>query len=595
MRHSNWRTFKRLLPLLPAGGRKLLIVFVTVSCVLAAFDAAALMLMAVSLSGMVANTTTQLPLVGAVRGSGYVVLLGCVCGLIISKAVFSVALQWYATRRFATFELAIGDRLFEAHIKAPWTERLQRTTAEVVRLADVGVASMIGSFMLPCAMLPSLITTFVATILALVVTAPLTALVTLAYLGMIGLFLNMVLSRKALQAGRVNRTYSSYVVVLMTDMVNALKEITLRNSAGSVAMAVHDNRVHATRARANINFVNAMPRFVFDGALVGGFAVIGGFAYLISGAHSAFTAVALFGVAGFRIAPSLVLFQNSMTQTHTAAPIVNDVLDDIEGSIDYVRHADTVGLQPIVGRPRELVLKDVAFTYPSATEPAVRGLDLVIPMGSTMGIVGSSGAGKTTLVDLLLGLLVPSTGSLQLDGVDLEDVLMDWRSHVGYVPQEVSLFDGTVAQNVALTWGDDFDRERVEEALKRAQVWDIIEARPGGMDSRVGDRGLALSGGQRQRLGIARALYGDPLVLIMDEATSALDTKTESDVAFAIRNLKGQVTIISVAHRLSTIRDSDQVVFMRDGGIVACGSFDEVVDEVPDFAIQAALAGLASQ
>lgn len=134
--------------------------------------------------------------------------------------------------------------------------------------------------------------------------------------------------------------------------------------------------------------------------------------------------------------------------------------------------------------------------------------------------------------------------------------------------------------------------EKVREALERAQLWDTIAQRPGGMDAPIGDRGMALSGGQRQRLGIARALYGDPLVLVMDEATSALDTKTESDVAFAIRNLRGQVTIVSVAHRLSTIRDSDQVVFMRDGTILANGTFDEVVAAVPDFATQAALAGL---
>ena len=160
------------------------------------------------------------------------------------------------------------------------------------------------------------------------------------------------------------------------------------------------------------------------------------------------------------------------------------------------------------------------------------------------------------------------------------------------MPQDVSLFDGTVAQNVALTWSNDFDRDRVRTALERAQLWPTIEARAGGIDSRVGDRGMSLSGGQRQRLGIARALYSDPLILVMDEATSALDTKTESDVATAIRELRGQVTVVAVAHRLSTVMDSDQVCFMRDGKIVANGTFDEVVAAVPDFAVQAALAGL---
>jgi ABC-type multidrug transport system fused ATPase/permease subunit len=220
-------------------------------------------------------------------------------------------------------------------------------------------------------------------------------------------------------------------------------------------------------------------------------------------------------------------------------------------------------------------------------------VNLDLPVGSTLGLVGSSGAGKTTLVDLLLGLLVPSEGTIELDGVGLESILADWRSRVGYVPQEVAIFDGTIAQNVALAWNNDFDPSRVENALKRAQLWDFVAARDGGINSSVGDHGMALSGGQRQRLGIARALYGDPLILVMDEATSALDTKTESDVVNAIRNLRGEVTVVSVAHRLATIRDNDQLCFMRDGEIVAQGTFDHLVSTVPDFAVQAGLAGLA--
>lgn len=588
----NFQTARRLLPFLPARARHFLWFYVIASSALAGLDVVALMLLAVSLSGMVQGTEVTLPVVGPIGPDGYVWILVVVCALIMAKSALAVGLQWIATRRFAAYELEIGDRLFDAYIKAPWTERLRRSTAQIIRLADVGIAAVIGGFLLPLLSLPSLFTTFLAVVLVLVVSQPLTALLTLVYLGLIGAVLYFVVSRRSIEAGRVNRTYSFRVAGLMTDMVSALKEITLRNSASTVAAAVHDNRIHTTRARANLSFLGIVPKFVFDAALVGGFLLIGGVAYAIGGMAYAFSAVALFGVAGFRLVPSLTGFQSVMTQTHANVAVVGDVITDIEGSIEYVRYADTIGRAPIVGEPRRLELRDVSFAYDGSAEPALRGVSLEIPMGSTLGIAGSSGAGKTTLVDLLLGLLVPSSGSIRVDEVDLEDVLADWRSRVGYVPQDVSLFGGTVAQNVALTWGTEFDREKVREALERAQLWDTIAARPGGMDSLIGDRGMALSGGQRQRLGIARALYGDPLVLVMDEATSALDTKTESDVAFAIRNLRGQVTIVSVAHRLSTIRDSDQVVFMRDGGIVAKGTFDEVVDSVPDFAVQAALAGL---
>ncbi|GAA1513287.1 ATP-binding cassette subfamily C protein [Agromyces terreus] len=591
---ANLQTFRRILPLLPAKARGFLWFYVAFSSALAGLDIAALMLLAVSLTGMVNNQPVVLPVIGTIEPSGFIWVLLLVCGLIILKSVIAVALQWVATRRFASYELEIGDRLFDAYIKAPWTERLRRNTSQLIRLADVGIASVVGGFMLPMLSLPTMLTTFIAVVLVLVIAQPVTAAITLVYLGLIACLLYFVVARKSIEAGRVNRTYSFKVAGLMTDMVNALKEITLRNSAPSVARAVHDNRIHTTRARSNLSFLGQLPKFVFDGALVGGFLLVGGASYLGSGGNiaAAFSSVALFGVAGYRLVPSLTGFQSVMTQTHANVLIVNDVIKDIEQSVEYVHYADNVGRRPIEGEPRELVLQDVRFTYPQRSEPALRGVDLVLPMGTTLGIAGASGAGKTTLVDLLLGLLVPSEGSIRLDGVELEDVLMGWRSRVGYVPQDVSLFDGTVAQNVALTWGDDIDRDKVRDALERAQLWETIALRPGGIDSRIGDRGMSLSGGQRQRLGIARALYGDPLVLVMDEATSALDTKTESDVAFAIRSLRGQVTIVSVAHRLSTIRDSDQVVFMRDGKILANGSFDEVVAAVPDFATQAALAGL---
>src|SRR5690606_15017475 len=203
-----------------------------------------------------------------------------------------------------------------------------------------------------------------------------------------------------------------------------------------------------------------------------------------------------------------------------------------------------------------------------------------------------SGAGKSTMIDLLLGLISPTSGTIAVDGIPLSELRDAWRGEVGYVPQDVSLFDATVAQNVALSWTDEFDTERVRRSLELAQLLGTVEARTDGIHSRVGERGLALSGGQRQRLGIARALYSAPRVLVMDEATSALDTTTEAAVTDAIRKLRGSMTIITVAHRLSTVKESDTIFFMKDGEVIASGTFDELVRAVPDFAQQAHLAGL---
>jgi ATP-binding cassette subfamily C protein len=269
------------------------------------------------------------------------------------------------------------------------------------------------------------------------------------------------------------------------------------------------------------------------------------------------------------------------------------VLGEIHRSEYATSIADADQQNPIPENPEHLEFIAVGFRYAPASPEAVSDVDLRIPFGSTVAFVGSSGAGKSTMIDLLLGLMEPTSGKVAVDGIPLTSLRDAWRDRVGYVPQDVSLFDATIAQNVALTWSNDYDPERVRRALGLAQMLETVEARPGGIDARVGERGLALSGGQRQRLGIARALYAEPLVLVMDEATSALDTTTEAAVTDAIRHLRGSMTIITVAHRLSTVKESDIIFFMRDGRVADQGTFSELVARVPDFALQAKLAGLS--
>jgi ABC-type multidrug transport system fused ATPase/permease subunit len=589
------QTFRELLVWLPADARSYLRRYIVVSSLLAVLDIAAIMLLALSLAPMISGTSINLPIIGRIGQESFIWVFGAVAFLILLKSALALLQQWFATRRFASFELEIGRRLFDSYIKAPWTHRLARNTAQIVRIADVGIANATSGFLLPIIQLPALVVSFVLIVVVLLIAQPLTALITVAYLGGIMAILYWVVSGKSVQAGRVSRDFSLKVSALMTEMVQALKEITLRNKTSEVAEVVQYNRSFSTRARANMNFLSSVPVFVLNAALVGGFLLVGGIGYATEGMQAAIASVALFAVAGFRLIPSLTGFQSIVTTTTANVPHVQGVIFDIKASQIHIDAAERLGHDPIVGSPKALRLKDVSFAYPGHEDtPAIHGIDLDIAIGSSLALVGTSGAGKSTLVDVLLGLLVPQQGTIRLDDQNLTDVLAAWRSRVGYVPQDVALFDGTIAQNVALAWEDDeIDFEKVREALTRAQLWDTIAAREGGMRGRIGERGLALSGGQRQRLGIARALYSDPLVLVLDEATSALDNKTESLVTAAIRGLKGEVTIVSVAHRLSTIRDSDVICFLQDGTIAARGTFDELVAAVPNFAEQAQLAGLA--
>ncbi|ACZ20816.1 ABC-type bacteriocin/lantibiotic exporter with N-terminal double-glycine peptidase domain [Sanguibacter keddieii DSM 10542] len=596
---SLFRTVRTLLALLPGGSRRFVVTFAVASGALAILDVAALGLLAMTLAPMISGSEITLPVLGTFSESGdFLPLLVAVGVLIVLKSVFAVTLQWFATRRFARFEQDLGRQLLDAFFVSPWTDRLGRNSTDLVRSTDVGVATTVSGVLIPFAMLSGEVFTFVAVMLVLVVAQPLMAVVTVVYFGIVGAFLYGWVLRKAVAAGTDNREYSARAVRLVSEMVASLKEITLRDKGGEVSNLVQGVRRHSSQARANMSFLGVVPRYVLEASLVGGFALaavvgsLGG-----DGLDGALTSLALFGVAGFRIVPSITRFQSIMAQTAASIPFAEKVIAEIARGQRYAQKRHEAGAgTALPDDAQEMIFDAVSFRYPGSDRDAVDRVDVRIPFGSSIALVGASGSGKSTLVDMILGLLEPTAGEIRVDDQPLAGVLASWRSRVGYVPQEVSLFDASVAQNVALSWTEDgIDRDRVRRALERAQVLDIVEAREGGIDAPIGERGMNLSGGQRQRLGIARALYAEPMVLIMDEATSALDTGTEALVTQAIQELRGDVTVIVVAHRLATIRHSDAVCFMRDGEMVVSGTFAEVVAAEPDFAHQAALAGLANE
>lgn len=594
-----WRTVRELLAVLPPGTRRFFLVFAALQSTLAILDVAALGLLAMTLAPMVGGGEFTIPVVGITLSAPHhfrnaLIIVGV---LIIAKSVLAIALQWWATRRFARFEQVIGARLLATTFQAPWTERLQRHSTDIVRSTDVGVGATVSGVLIPFAQLSGEVFTFAAVLVVLLVAQPLLAGATIAYFGVVGALLYLWVLRKAVQAGRDNRNYSAQAARLVSEMVHSLKEITLRDKSGEVAEVVMTVRRRSSMARANQSFLGVIPRYVLEAALIGGLGLGAAIGYLQSGSvEGALAAVALFGVAGFRIVPSLTRFQAIMAQAGASMPFARQVLDEIERGTRHTDLDPAVGGEELRAEPGALRLSEVSFTYPGGQTRAVDRISLELPFGQTLALVGASGSGKSTLVDLILGLLEPDSGQILIDDVPLSQVLKAWRRRVGYVPQEVSLFDASVARNVALSWRDEeIDEARVRQALARAQLLDVVEARPDGIHGKVGERGLSLSGGQRQRLGMARALYTDPLVLVMDEATSSLDTSTEAAVTAAIQELAGEVSVIVVAHRLATIRHSEQVCFLREGRLVARGTFDEVVASEPDFAVQAALAGLTGE
>jgi ABC-type multidrug transport system fused ATPase/permease subunit len=217
----------------------------------------------------------------------------------------------------------------------------------------------------------------------------------------------------------------------------------------------------------------------------------------------------------------------------------------------------------------------------------------MVPEGSTLAFVGPSGAGKTTMIDILLGVLEPQMGEVLISGKNPAEASRIWPGAIAYVPQDIAIAIGTIRENVSLGYPpEESQDERAWQALKLAQLDQVVEKLLGGLDSAVGDRGVRMSGGQRQRLGIARAMYTSPRLLILDEATSSLDGETEANISDSINAMKGNVTVLMIAHRLSTVRNADLVVYLEKGSVIATGSFESVRSEVPDFDRQAQLMGL---
>ncbi len=293
--------------------------------------------------------------------------------------------------------------------------------------------------------------------------------------------------------------------------------------------------------------------------------------------------LALFAYAAFRIVPAANRVGWRVNQIRSAAPSVESLYDD------YLLVAGGNWEQPASEREsahfRECITFDrVSYTFAQADQPALQDINLAIRFGESIGIVGPTGAGKTTLVDLVIGLLRPSSGRILIDGHDLSGRLTAWKRNLGYVPQSIFLIDDSLRRNIALGIADaEIDESQVRAAVRTAQLERFVSELPLGLDTAVGERGIRLSGGERQRIGIARALYHDPDLLIFDEATSALDLATEDAVTQAIEALHGKKTLLVIAHRLSSVRRCDRLVFISDGRIRACCSYDDLVRDYPEF------------
>jgi ABC-type multidrug transport system fused ATPase/permease subunit len=348
------------------------------------------------------------------------------------------------------------------------------------------------------------------------------------------------------------------------------------------------------RNQAEMAFLPTISKYVLEITIVLGFLVISAVTFNSNDAARSVAILSVFLASSTRIGPAILRIQQVSIAIKSASGAAVPTLDLIEKLSKQEMNKEKVNKFNNMHSNFEskVIVEGVNFTYDENSEPTLTGINLNIKPGDTVALVGRSGSGKTTLADVILGILIPNDGQVRISGLKPTEIYQKYPGAIAYVPQEVFIANGSVRVNVCLGFNiDEISDELIWEVLDIAQLKDVVEKLPQQLDTLIGDRGSKLSGGQRQRLGIARSLITKPELLVLDEATSALDSQTELNLTDSIFNAKGKSTLIIIAHRLSTVKKSDLVVYMDSGKVISSGTFDQVRAQVPDFDSQAKLLG----
>jgi len=398
-------------------------------------------------------------------------------------------------------------------------------------------------------------------------------------IGSVVFLYDRIFRRRAVNYGRLINVNLTRMVQGISEAVNGLKEIRILGKESYFNEIVNSSSIRYAAANARSMMIPLAPRYFLELVLVI-FIVILMFLALMSGngVESMLPTIAMFGVASLRLAPSVNQITNGVMQIRKFRHSVSLISFDLNRKTQKINIEQNAQGVHEVDIFRELELKEVSFCYPETDLLVLNSLSLKIRKGESIGLIGTSGAGKTTLVDLLLGLLEQDEGEILYNGKPLEDNLEEWRSQVAYIPQQILLTDDTLRHNIALGVEDaEIDNKKIAEALQKSHLAQLVEDLPKGFNTMLGENGIRLSGGQRQRIALARAFYHNRDVLVMDEATSALDNETEQEIVDEIKRLKKEKTIIVIAHRMTTVKDCDYIYRIDKGKIIEKGSYSEVV------------------
>ncbi|MBK9738924.1 MAG: ABC transporter ATP-binding protein [Actinobacteria bacterium] len=617
---KGWEAASQSLTLLPPADRRKLGLVTAIQMLSALLDAAGVALFGI-VAALATSTVSGSPLPSAASKAlsvlgidsadmtTAVIQLSVLAGLLlIGKSILSMILTRRVLRFLAHRQAIVSGQLATSLLSRPLVQIQRRQSQETAFALTTGVnAAMLGVLGQSITVLSELSLLGVLAI-GLLALDPLVAIFAVGFFLAIALVLQRIMSSRAQRLGQTSSNAEVASTALVQESISGYREVLVSNRRGLYVDRFQALRWQAASVQADLNLMALIPKYVFEIALIVGAGLLAYTQFLFKDAAAAMATIAVFLAAGSRVVPSMLRLQGAALGVRVTSGMS-------QPTIELAQELAATEEAPTGSEPANLLsgaelartiqsgyadfaatieLSDVTFAYEPGERSALHHVDLNVAAGSSVALVGPTGAGKSTLADVILGVVQPDSGTVLVGGRHPLEAISTWPGSMAYVPQEVAMATGSIRENVALGLSRDLiDDDLVWDALRRAKLADFLRRSREGLDTIVGEHGVRLSGGQRQRLGIARALYTRPLLLVLDEATSALDAETEWAVVETLQELEGNVTTVTVAHRLATVRHCDVVVYLENGKLVSQGSFDEVVADVPNFAAQARLLGLA--
>ncbi len=484
------------------------------------------------------------------------------------KNVYLILMKGLELRFIFNNRLELSGRLMRSYMKKPYTFHLEKHSSEVLQNVTFDVNKLYDLILYGMELVSDLLIIGMLSVYLLLQDALIT-IATAVLLGSCSFACFCLMGKRTRAYGRQNQLYNSRMLQAVGQALGGIKEIKLLAREEYFVQAYEENGRYYAGSLKRSQFFQYMPKYIIETVCVCGIlGVVLLRIFLGAKTEELIPLLSVFAVAAFRLLPSVNAVNRLMSNILFLLPSVDKIYEDLQNAEDVQGEHGFVRDKDLLQPAEQIRFQDVSYRYPGAGREVLSHVDIEIPIGSSVGFVGSSGAGKTTFMDLLLGLLRPDGGKVLYGEQDIQAYKESWRQKLGYIPQTIYLTDDTIRRNVAFGIPDSLiDDEKVWKALDRAQLSGFVRGLEKGLDTKAGEAGVRLSGGQRQRIGIARALYKEPEILVLDEATSALDTETEQAVMDAVEHLKGTCTLLLIAHRLSTLKACDRIFRVENGRV----------------------------